>query len=235
MQISPATVAQRPRPLKQESSGLPTQPPPKNDCGKSNGFVAGLKEVGDMVGGAVVTGGAFAFNELKELGKNDPALAMRVAATQISPTLLQGVDQPTVAAFGKFIVPAVRVGLLGCNIYRLNRTNELASSTFAEKSMDGLRVATDVVGLAGAVLRIAVPSWASAGDTMVGISYAADTVSHAMRGLTHGSQRIQVWNDMLDKAKKDKENPKQPTELPFLLADNQQSQVSAVKESAQSA
>lgn len=214
MQISPALRNHQARPQQQGNAALP---PPKQDVRPSeNGFVQGVRATGELL----MDSASFAFNELTELGRNDPALAMRLGATTISGKLLEGVDQQTKLGFDKAIVPTIRAGLLGLNLYRAHRTFSDPRATGIEKGMDGLRVATDVLGLAGGLLRVAVPGWAAAGDTMVGVAYAADTVSHAVRGMTHGAERVQVWKKMNDESKKKRlaDTPPQQ-QIPYHLAD----------------
>lgn len=139
---------------------------------------------------------SFAFNEIKEAGENDPALAMRLAATAMSGQVLNGVAEPIVDSYQKSIVPIVRGGLLALDIYRANRTFKNPAASLAEKGLDGLRVATDLVGFAGGILGLVMPQLKATGDGMMGFAYAADVVSHAIRGLDHGAHRVKVWNDI---------------------------------------
>ena len=87
-------------------------------------------------------GTRFVVNEVYEAGRNDPALAMRLAATQIAPTLMNGVTNPEIGlAAEKGIVPVVRTGLLALNAARAVKTFKDPSSTLAERGLDGIRVA----------------------------------------------------------------------------------------------
>lgn len=143
----------------------------------------------------------FGANELVEVGKNDPALALRYGATTISQKLLEGTGPTVREGFGAAIIPTIRLSILGANAYRLNSTLKDPTAHIAEKGLDVLRVATDLVGLAGSVLKYAMPSKAALGDTLVGVSYAADAVSHSVRLMTHGADRVTVWKKQLAERK----------------------------------
>lgn len=133
--------------------------------------------------------GMFAFGELAEAAKNDPALGMRLFATTVSDKLLEGVDDGVRGGFDKAIVPTIRAGLLGLNGYRAFRTFKDPNAHIAQKGLDALRVATDMVGLAGGLIKVFSPAHAGVGETMMGAAYAADTVSHAIRAGEHGYDR----------------------------------------------
>ncbi len=150
---------------------------------------------------AVIDTTYFAFNELVEVGKNDPALALRYGATSISEKLLQGTDNGVREGFGHAIVPTIRLSILGANAYRLNSTLKDPTAGLFEKGLDIARVATDLVGLAGSVMKYVMPAKAALGDTLVGVSYAADTVSHSLRGMTHGMERATVWKKQIAERK----------------------------------
>lgn len=160
-------------------------------------FVSGIEKLGETL----MDTGFFAFNEIAEVGKNDPALALRYGATSISEKLLEGVGSPVRDGFGVAIVPTIRLAILGANAYKLNHTFKDPGSNLAEKGLDVARVATDLLGFAGSVLKYAMPSKAALGDTLVGISYAADTVSHSVRLMTHGATRVNVWKKQLAERK----------------------------------
>lgn len=171
-----------------------------------NGLVDGLMDVG-----------FFAFNELVEVGKNDPALALRYGATSMSDQLLQGVGENVRQGFNAAIIPTIRMSILAANSYRAKRTFTDSSSHLAEKAFDAARVATDVIGLAGSVMKYAFPERAALGDTLVGISYAADAVSHSVRGMTHGASRAVTWKKMLE-ARKESSRKKELPAAPVVTA-----------------
>lgn len=186
--VLPASV--RPAEAKPPASSSPIQNP-------RSGF-GGFAE-------AVIDTTFFAANELTELGKNDPALALRYGATSISEKLLEGTGSTVREGFGQAIIPTIRLSILGANAFRLNSTFKDPTAHWSEKTLDGLRVATDLVGLAGSVMKWVVPAKAALGDSLVGFSYAADSVSHSLRLMYHGADRVTVWKKQLTERKAAKE------------------------------
>lgn len=184
----------------------------------SGGFAHAMSEVADIVVNSTV----FAFNEAVEIGKDDPALALRYGATTISDKLLEGVGPEIRTTFSDAIIPTIRTSLLAANIYRAKTTFSNPTSNWMEKSMDVARIATDTLGLVGSVLKYAMPAKAGLGETLVGVAYAADTVSHAARLLTHGKDRVKVWKQLAAerKAEKKAENEKnrRSTSDPIIIA-----------------
>lgn len=146
----------------------------------------------------LVDAGYFAMNEIVEVGKNDPALALRYGATTLSEQLLTGVADPVRQGFGAAIIPTIRLSILAANGYRTRRTFMDPTSHWAEKAFDVARVATDTIGLAGSVMKYVWPTKAALGDTLVGASYAADAVSHSVRAMTHGADRVNIWKKKLE-------------------------------------
>lgn len=155
------------------------------------------------VGTALATGGMFVLTEAGEAAKNDPALAMRIAATSLTDTLLNKVNTPIKDSFAETVVPIVRGGILALNTVRAVQTFKSPESTKLDKFMDVGRVLSDVVGFAGGVLAIASPTHLALGQSLMGFSYGVDAVSHAYRGLGHTGRRITVWNDKLARLKEE--------------------------------
>jgi hypothetical protein len=134
-------------------------------------------------------GGMFLLNESREAAKNDPALGLRLAANRFDAEFLDGTGD-VADGFSGMAVAFVRGGLLGANVYRASNTLRSADTKFYQKALDVGRIATDLVGLAGAVMTLAVPSMAATGRTMVQFAYGADLVSHSVRTLEHAGTRI---------------------------------------------
>ena len=155
----------------------------------------------ESVADAVIDTGYFAFSEIVEAGKNDPALALRYGATTLAEQILTGVSENVRAGFAAAIIPTIRLSVLAANGYRANSTIKDPTAHWAEKAFDLARVGTDVVGLAGSVLKYAWPGKAALGDTLVGVSYAADAVSHSVRLMTHGAERGLVWKKQIAERK----------------------------------
>lgn len=156
----------------------------------------------------------FAANEIAELGKNDPALALRYGATTISEKLLEGTGNNVRPAFNQAIIPTIRLAILGANLYRAKETFKDTGSNLLEKGLDVARVATDLAGLAGSVMKFVLPNQAALGDTLVGVSYAADSVSHSIRGVFHGADRVKVWKKQLAEKKAAKAKTETPVTPP---------------------
>ena len=130
----------------------------------------------------------------------------------MSDQLLQGVGENVRQGFNAAIIPTIRVSILAANGYRAKRTFQDPTAHLAEKAFDTARVVTDVIGLAGSVMKYAFPERAALGDTLVGISYAADAVSHSVRGMTHGASRAVTWKKMLEERKEAGKKKELPVE-----------------------
>jgi hypothetical protein len=194
----------------------PPAPPKQGQIAPPNGNSnGGFASTVERLADAAVDTGFFAFNEVVEVGRNDPALALRYGATELSEKLLEGVGQNVRDGFGQAIIPTIRLAVLGANVYRANRTFKDPTAHLYQKGFDALRIATDMIGLAGSVLKYVLPGKAALGDTLVGFSYAADAVSHSVRMLTHGAQRVTVWKKALAERKaSDRKQPQSGTPLP---------------------
>ena len=125
--------------------------------------------------------------------QNDPALAVREAATGMNEMFSRGYDSPTVQSWGPKIGVGARTLILGANVFRLQKTFSNQTASLLEKSMDVARIATDLVGLAGAGLRAISPEHAALGSAMLGWSQAADIVSHGARFGMHSAPRMKAW------------------------------------------
>ena len=186
------------------------------------------------VGTALATGSMFVLTEAGEAAKNDPALAMRMAATSLTDTLLNKVNTPIKDSFAENVVPIVRGGILALNAVRAHQTIKSPESTGLDKFMDVGRVVSDVVGFAGGIMAIASPAHLALGQSLMGFSYGVDAVSHAYRGLGHAGKRIAVWNtklEQLKEAERRKEqgqnqgSPQQPPTQPPKAPDAKEIQV----------
>jgi hypothetical protein len=135
----------------------------------------------------------FLARETAAAAKNDPALAMRLTATGLVSPIMDGVAPAIAQTTEATIVPIVRLGLLAANTYRAVRTFQDPSTGFAERALDGVRVASDLAGAAGGIAMLFFPQYAGIGAKLVGTAYAVDIVSHAFRSLTHAGDRIKAW------------------------------------------
>lgn len=186
MNIQSTVLATRtPRPTDTQASA-----PPKQECECDEKTPSLFARTADVV----ATGAKNTLNEGVLAAKNDPALAMRMAATTLSDTLLKKVDAPVQEGFKKTIVPVMRFALLGGNVYRAKRTFDNPHSSNLEKTIDAGVVVSDLIGAAGGIAMLTSSRFAGLGETLMGFSYAVDAVSHAYRGLNHANERIQYWS-----------------------------------------
>lgn len=145
-------------------------------------------------------GGMFLLNESREAAKNDPALGLRLAANRFDAEFLDGTGD-VAEGFSGMAVAFVRGGLLGANVFRASNTFGDPNAKFYQKALDVGRVATDLVGLAGAVMTLAVPNMAATGRVMTQFAYGADLVSHSVRSLEHAGTRITALKEARAKEK----------------------------------
>lgn len=165
-----------------------------------------IREVGREVGRGLFV----VAREAGEAAKNDPALALRVSATSLQDTLMTGVVNDSVkTGMSTTIVPLMRGALLAMNTVRCMETFKDPTSSKFDKGMDALRVATDLVGFAGGLAMLFTPAYAGLGAQLVGVSYAADLISHGYRGIQHVGRRIKYWE-----AKLAEDKPPEPTPPP---------------------
>ncbi|MBT9586405.1 hypothetical protein IV102_23885 [bacterium] len=142
--------------------------------------------------------GIFLAREVAEAAKNDPALAMRLAAGALVPPILDGVSPDVTLVTANTIVPVVRGALLAMNTMRCIETFKNPDSKGYEKGADVIRVVSDMAGMVGGLAMLFTPQYAALGAKLMGTAYSVDIVSHAFRGLTHGAQRIKLWQNELN-------------------------------------
>jgi hypothetical protein len=135
----------------------------------------------------------FVAREVSEAAKNDPALAMRATVGVLVEPILNGVDPQILATTGQTIVPVVRAGLLGLNAVRAYNTFKNPESSTLEKGMDVIQVVSDTAGLLGGLAMLFSPQYGALGAKVLGTAYSVDIVSHSLRTLSHGRDRIKVW------------------------------------------
>lgn len=125
--------------------------------------------------------------------QNDPALAVREFATRVHELSSRGYGSADLTAWSPFIGAGARTLILGANAMRVKKTFETEGSSLLEKSLDVARVATDLAGVTGAILRVAMPSQARLGTMLMGIAQSADLVSHGARFGMHSAPRVKNW------------------------------------------
>jgi hypothetical protein len=137
--------------------------------------------------------------------QNDPTLAVRQFATTTSEWMNRGYAGTDQAAWLPFIGAGARTLILGADVLRAKRTFSTETSLL-EKSLDVARVATDLAGVAGAVLRVVSSEHAALGTTLMGIAQGADLISHGARFGMHSAPRVRTWlKDHEDKKARERE------------------------------
>ncbi len=170
--------------------------------GPSRGGRSPLETLGD----AVVETGAFFYNETSLLALNDPAFVLSRVAPEARDVFVKVSSAPTqLSADG--LSPAIndswwatgtRLAMLGVNSYSLVNSIKDPETHWFRKGADGLRVATDLLGVAGAVMQAALPKYAGLGGSLLGIAVTADACSSGIRLMDHANSRrvkFQQWND----------------------------------------
>lgn len=158
----------------------------------------------------------FLAREVTEAAANDPALAMRMAASGLVSPILSGVPSDVAAHTDQSLVPVVRLGLLALNSVRAVQSFKDPSVSKAEKGLDMIRVVSDTAGAIGGIAMMFFPQHAALGAKLVGTAYSVDIVSHAFRGLTHAGRRVKVWQAELHNDKPDNKPPDPPAPPPTM-------------------
>ena len=125
--------------------------------------------------------------------QNDPALAVRQFATTVHEWNNRGYMGSDLQAWAPYVPIGARILIAGADVFRANSSFNTPGTSLLEKGLDVARVATDLMGVAGAVLRVVTPSNAALGTTLLGISQAADLVSHGARFGMHSAPRAKAW------------------------------------------
>ena len=174
-------------------------------AGGSKAPATGGKSNLETVGNALLETGAFLFNESVLLGMNDPALVLSQTAPEAWSAFSKlSTSQSAVATLdgapgvsGQWWPTGTRLALLGVNGARLATSLKDPESHWIRKGADGLRVATDLVGVAGAIVQATMPQHAGLGGTLLGIATTADACSTGLRLMDHANQRrvkFVEWN-----------------------------------------
>ncbi len=122
--------------------------------------------------------------------QNDPALAVREFATRVHEGASRGYGSSDLQAWAPYVGVGARTLIMGANVMRAQSTIKDKTAGLLEKSLDVIRVATDLAGVAGAVMRVVSPEWAPLGTKLMGIAQSADLVSHGARFGLHAAPRV---------------------------------------------
>lgn len=125
--------------------------------------------------------------------QNDPALAVREFATRVHEGASRGYGSADLQAWAPYVGVGARTLICGANVLRAQSSLKDPTAGLLEKSLDVVRVATDLMGVAGAVMRVVSPEWAPLGTKLMGIAQSADLVSHGARFGFHASPRVKEY------------------------------------------
>lgn len=154
--------------------------------------------------------------------QNDPALAVREFATRVHDLASRGYGSADLQAWAPYVGVGARTLILGANVMRAHQVFKNDAGTWLDKGLDSARVATDLLGVAGALLRATSPSHASLGTTLMGVAQAADLVSHGARFGMHSAPRVKDWLKEHDQKKaRQREREKKVNEIQDLALESQ--------------
>lgn len=125
---------------------------------------------------------------------NDPAFMLRNAATVVKTQVYNGIPSELQTIADQALIPFARVASLALDSAHLYKTIKSPDSTIVDKAIDGMHVATDVVGVVGAVAPMVFPALAPYANTMLAVGFAGDIVSYSYRGLQYFNRRSQGVN-----------------------------------------
>ncbi len=127
--------------------------------------------------------------EVATVVDNDPAFMLRNAATVVKTQVYSGIPTQLQEIADKAFIPLARGASLALDGTRCYKTWTNPNSTWMDRSLDTLHVATDIAGLVGAVAPMVFPPLAPYADTLLAAGFAGDIVSYSYRGLQYFNRR----------------------------------------------
>ncbi len=164
--------------------------------------VVTIRNEGPTLAQRVLDGGATvmaqASQEVVRVMNADPAFAFKQTARAAQEGVLNNLDSATKSTIDPFILPVLRTGMLGMDAKRAIGTYRNKDASLWEKAVDITHVATDVVGLAGAVGKNWVPFLEPYANTMTGIGLVGDLAAVTFHAMGYLTERGQVNLDSFD-------------------------------------
>lgn len=142
-----------------------------------SGFRAGVRTVTD---------------EVSRVVDNDPAFMLRNAATMVKTQVYNGISSDLQTIADKALIPFARTASLALDSSRCYKTWKSEESSVIDKGIDTLHVASDVVGLVGAIAPMVFPALAPHADKLLAVGFAGDIVSYSYRGLQYFNRRSEA-------------------------------------------
>lgn len=127
--------------------------------------------------------------EVSTVVDNDPAFMLRNAATVVKTQVYNGIPSDLQTIADKAFIPFVRGAALALDSARTVKTFKNPDASWVDKGMDAVHVATDVVGLVGAVAPMIFPPLAPYADKLLAVGFAGDIISYSHRGLQYFNRR----------------------------------------------
>ena len=130
----------------------------------------------------------------------DPAFAFKSTAEAVQTRVVSNLDRGTADTIKPFVLPVIRGGMLAMDTKRAIGTYRNKDASIWEKGVDIAHVATDVVGLAGAVGQngwLPFLSTQTAG-IMTGVGLVGDLAAVTFHAMGYLTERGQVNLDSMD-------------------------------------
>ena len=141
---------------------------------------------------------ANASQEVVRIMDADPAFAFKSTAEAVQTRVVANLDANTKKTIEPFILPVLRGGMLAMDTKRAISTYQNKDASVWEKTVDIAHVATDVVGLVGAVGANWIPAIQPYAGTMTGIGLVGDLASVTFHAMGYLTERGQVNLDSMD-------------------------------------
>lgn len=206
----------------QGATGQPTDAEVADDKGSIKPQIPGDIAPGTHFLDVVTKGMVTLTAESGAVLQNDPALAVREFATRVHDLASRGYGSADLQAWAPYVGVGARTLILGANVMRAHQVYNSDSASWLDKGLDSARVATDLLGVAGAVLRATSTTYAGLGTTLMGVAQAADLVSHGARFGMHSAPRVKSWLKEHDQKKaRQREREKKLNEIQDLALEGQ--------------
>ncbi len=133
-----------------------------------------------------------AAEEASKLVQADPAFAFKESALGVKTQVYAGLPREVQNVADKAFLPMLRVVALLLDANKLRGTLANKDAPLTDKIVDGVHVATDMVGLVGALGDKLVPALAGVAPTFTAIGLAGDIAAYSYHVLSYLKERGQV-------------------------------------------
>ncbi len=133
-----------------------------------------------------------AAEEASKIVQADPAFAFKESALGVKGQVYNGLPKDVQTVADGWFLPMLRVVALMLDVKKLQTTLSNKDAATTDKIVDGVHVATDVVGLVGAVGPKLLPALAPIAPTLTAIGLAGDIAAYSYHVLNYLKERGQV-------------------------------------------